>query len=509
MAPSRRDIELVNDATVWLLTSAGLNGRPPGGMEPGQKRWKEAVADGTLLPMSLYQDEPLLVRVVVGAPLAPQEEAEWVARLTWKLAIPDGKLVLCGGPGYPEDGEQDDFVRVLDVPPGTWRVDVYTHMPSPNGGPALAKAGVKGRGLLRYWKETRGEDAPAPAWLYAQADVTSPEEKAREAEAERRKAEENKSWRTWAPDPQALEDEGPPLVGVLVHLTPLKGAEALEPPRLKEGWASFGEVRKPARCPEGIVATAVEGLDEEATSAEGLAVQVDVAARVRGYALAPLEGGPLLLPVADAAQLYLAANLCHDLVVAQLRVDLRGRPFAADWPPVSSGILVTPTPEGFVVDLEAARLPKANVRRVYWLGPLLARLPDGARLELSTAENMDPTAARSMKSGVHRFRGEVRGGTWHVGEAFPAVGAAALRELLALAQDVERVGPLSFRSERERRSVLKNLERDNPFFDASTLRHEGLTVFPADASTAKNVGEYLARARFGDTLDFLDLSLDA
>ena len=49
------------------------------------------------LLLELYGDDSMPVRIVVDEPLAPDEEAQWLARATWRIDAPDGRLLVMGG----------------------------------------------------------------------------------------------------------------------------------------------------------------------------------------------------------------------------------------------------------------------------------------------------------------------------------------------------------------------------------------------------------------------------
>src|SRR5690349_21465023 len=121
----RKDLYLYNEATGWILTSACLNHSE----ELSTDDWDEEVARGTLIPMSLVQDDSLIIRVVANEPLTSQEDEEWLDRFEAKLSIPDGKLVLAAGIDYVESPEDcdEDYACHVDVDPGDYRVTVYTY----------------------------------------------------------------------------------------------------------------------------------------------------------------------------------------------------------------------------------------------------------------------------------------------------------------------------------------------------------------------------------------------
>jgi hypothetical protein len=136
------------DGASVVLVSQSLGGS---GMEPAALadalRFGDAetmnglLARGVCLPLFFGSDCALdgVTSFVIGELDEPHERA-WVARLTGKLAIPDGKLVLvCGGgdgeelaraiSGVPADPDYWIY-QSLDVPPGDHRVDVLAYAKS-------------------------------------------------------------------------------------------------------------------------------------------------------------------------------------------------------------------------------------------------------------------------------------------------------------------------------------------------------------------------------------------
>lgn len=107
--PLRRDLEIYNEATGFVITSRKMAGRA---LDEGSAEWKEAVMKGEMLPLTLVQDDPFVIRVVAGDSLMPQEEEEWVSRVDWQLNIPDGNLCITGGSVFTnEDYEEGDSGR--------------------------------------------------------------------------------------------------------------------------------------------------------------------------------------------------------------------------------------------------------------------------------------------------------------------------------------------------------------------------------------------------------------
>lgn len=102
---------------------------------------KELLRRGICLPIYFGTDCSMdgATLFVVGD-LDEAHEKAWIARLTSKLAIPCGKLILLSGGGVGEDMEravsgnppQKDYCiyQVIDVPPGDYRVDVLAYVDS-------------------------------------------------------------------------------------------------------------------------------------------------------------------------------------------------------------------------------------------------------------------------------------------------------------------------------------------------------------------------------------------
>src|SRR5262249_45032112 len=132
--PSMRgDYYVYNEAGGWVITSEGLNGSKP---IEDQRAWGRELKRGTFVPITLVQDDELVIRVVVDEPLSEQEAEEWIDRFSCTLRVPDGRLMLVGGSEYleePDPAEHEDYVRRVEVPPGDYRVTVYSHLLGVNG----------------------------------------------------------------------------------------------------------------------------------------------------------------------------------------------------------------------------------------------------------------------------------------------------------------------------------------------------------------------------------------
>ncbi len=217
--PLRADLGIYNEATGFVVTSRKMAGKE---LEEGSAEWKKAVQRGDMLPLTLMQDDPFVIRIVAGEPLTTQENEEWVARVDWHLNIPDGKLCVTGGSiftngGYdPDDAYYEQYVSEVAIPKGRYKAALYTHLHGVNGGGVmdhLAGGYDKGESIEKWFARTRSGLA-LPDW----------------------------------------EEHEP--VEFLLHLDPIDAAPKKGLSDLPEdGWFGGAEnARKPALCPLGIEA---------------------------------------------------------------------------------------------------------------------------------------------------------------------------------------------------------------------------------------------------------------
>lgn len=138
---------------------------------------RQLVERNVLMPMSLYQDDGYIVRLVLDD-LSEREAEDWVARVRWKLKIPCGKLLVTGvldsEDKIPKAKNGDDFYVgccYAEVPPGEYQVEVYSYPPcdlSTGWGqienPGLFKGKVKSEKPDSYFRRTRPNEEP-PEWF--------------------------------------------------------------------------------------------------------------------------------------------------------------------------------------------------------------------------------------------------------------------------------------------------------------------------------------------------------
>src|SRR5262249_22721249 len=163
----RRDFFIANDSGGFsVIAGDALDAI----IDDGRSDDMEFVASYKALLLELYGDDSMPVRAVVDEPLAADEEAQWLARASWRIDTDDGRLIVMGGfdpdvmSGWKEEtgGARDGYgVGLIETSPGSWRVDVYAHVGSMNGRVILRDAGDKPGGAFR---RSHGGRA-FPLWL--------------------------------------------------------------------------------------------------------------------------------------------------------------------------------------------------------------------------------------------------------------------------------------------------------------------------------------------------------
>ena len=239
----RRDVYIRNDA--GALSIVALHAAKAI-IDDDRENDAAFVAKHVAMLLELRGDDSTVVRIVVDEPLTPEEEAEWLARASWRLDAKRGGLAVMGGfdpdvlsEWLAETGGQQDGASVawVDVGVGSWSVDVYAHVGSMNGRHLLERAEQRPGAAFRASHPGR----PFPVWL-AEMLASSGE----------RDPGHDELWN----DPRMSVREGrlaidaaspPSVVGFVVHLRKRKrGAKTDERP--PEG--GFFPIDANARLPE-------------------------------------------------------------------------------------------------------------------------------------------------------------------------------------------------------------------------------------------------------------------
>jgi hypothetical protein len=481
--PSRRDIAVYNEATGFVVTSRGMGGR---GIDPTSRAWTSAFLRGDLLPIELVQDDSFVIRIVAGGKLSRQEEDEWVGRVSWILNCPDGQLVVAGGSEFLEEpldaGENDELqsVRTIAIAPGTYRADFYTYLSGVNGAVLLERAmrQTAAETLGAYFRRTR-TSTPFPDWLRARMVACPDLDPGYESE-----------WKVEMPA------EVPPFVDFLLHLTTATAAG--KAPRRTEGWISntVHDVRVPARCPLGLDARGVDRLAREAPGTPAVET-VDVLTRVSAYALAPVDGGSVELPITQLVRAFRLAWFAHDSTDPEIRIVL---PAGVRFEVNVQGVKLAAaerTNDGWRVGIESTASRWYALATVEELGRCLSMLPDGAKLELVKA---DSNSTGEPPAGLMRLRGTVNGGTWSIDAAFPQVDCARLGEALELSTQSEDERSFTVASAAEATQLLARYLAAWGELPGYNLRAEGASIRldKPENMIVQMLARYEFVSRFGD-----------
>jgi len=219
-----------------LLYAADLDlgGKPFSALD--ERDWKPLTEKGALIATSLYQDDGFYVRVLFGG-LSEEEQSEWTAKVSWKLNLASGKMVV-SGVCDPDIGEYvADFPVaehegsyhlgcLVDAPAGVYAATIYSFPPNDLAGGWMAiedrhsfklcfgrESGFEYEKPVDYWRRTRGTDEPPPDWVK-----------------------------------DGYEDAG--FLDFIIQLVPL--AEELPAPEFEDDGCLLWTFRKPDKCPRGI-----------------------------------------------------------------------------------------------------------------------------------------------------------------------------------------------------------------------------------------------------------------
>ncbi len=241
MSESKRMEFIIGEAGCLIWVAPGdLGGLSPdefysvfsGG---GPESLDDLVKRGGMIPLSLYQDDGYLVRVVEGD-LSDEEAKEWTARARWKLALDCGKMIVSGILTPDIETEIKEIKPAknggsfwagcsLKVAPGAYRVEIYSYPPGDLSGgwmqiedPQMYKLAMneesrfEAEPVVEYFRRTRPDEEP-PAWIEGGIDETQ-------------------------------------YVNFIIRLVPL--ASELPKPGFDDAGCVEWEFRKPDVCPMGI-----------------------------------------------------------------------------------------------------------------------------------------------------------------------------------------------------------------------------------------------------------------
>ncbi len=455
--------------------------------------------------VALAGDDSFIARVVANEPLTRNEQAEWVCRIRTRLEVPCGRLLVCAGfdprnlGAFKEQGP-DDNVREVRVPPGDYRVDVYTQLPT-----------MTARVLRDRWDEKVGTwfrrehtGKPFPSWLAGELVRCPEDDPGHEKEWEKLKA--SVTSRKLLVDTSTLD-----WVGYVIHLHAVDEAELSEPNR---GWfATDTGFRRPARFPMGLPAEGAEdpeyryGLDSILPRRPKPKTPAPPAAR-RAPVLnflqepVPIDGGPVTMPVERIAHLARIAWFCDRDVDAAVIATL---PAGARWAPKAKAEIPA------IVSVAGSRVEvgfpqtEAPFLTLQWMADVcrsFRTLPDGALLEVCFANTGSP----EVTSGNHRWRGTIDKRRWSITHALPRVHAVAVQEALSLVDEMQDRKGIRARDAAEADELMKAAAREELLSGVEVVRR-GLVLTVAKHGDVYH--PYVARHVFRRRLSSVwDLSSD-
>jgi len=456
------------------------------------------------LLLELYGDDSMPVRIVVDEPLTVDEEAQWLARATWRIDASDGSMVVMGGfdpdvMGSWKDatsGKSDGAgVALIEAGPGSWQVDVYAHVGSMNGRQILAEADSKPGAAFRK----SHADRPFPLWLARILQFSKEDDPGFEDLWDDVRA-------SVAASRLSVDIDTADPIGFLVHLAPLRDAVG-DPP--EGGWFDRNaNARLPAVFPLGVPSSVPDPelrsfrddiLGREAPAVERAIAEdvVEIMQAWTGDPLKAIQGGgePIAIDPSEAHLLYWIAALGADSPPRfELWVEAKG-PWQAPAATPDFAVL----PKGAVVAMGPAR--NAAGWQLWWaardVAAALAGVPDGSTLDFGMAPrvdrdpDLDPTVGRALYSGT------VRGGKWHLKESSPLVARDALADALAFVRVLSAEGRLSVRPGAERE--IFDAQAAVSSREEGSLVWEGEFVLLADPDdrTLLTLAAPVFRTRFG------------
>lgn len=266
----RIDFYLNNETRAIALSDGNPCTGHPQEQEDGFENLEELLQKKEVIPLLHDSKTDFSFRIVFEEKLNSQESEEWLAQVRWKLKVPSGIFVVCGGFGYiPIDAPlKPHFVRIL-VPPGEYTVTVYSYMTCPYGTllfeQAKEKSGMKGS-LKTWFQKTRPGVLP-PQWLSNEDNEEEDDDGDDEDDYndDENENENNDSFESWEDEEELadyerdlLENTTTPtyFVDYLIHLTRETETE-ISFPELDYGTLKPNIRALPELCPLGIVADVV------------------------------------------------------------------------------------------------------------------------------------------------------------------------------------------------------------------------------------------------------------
>lgn len=444
---ARTDISVLNDSTVFVVASSSALGA---GALPGDAEWDAGVQSGRWLPFELTRDVPFVIRVVHGD-LTADESAEWVGAFRGCLDLRDGTLIIGSGIECIVDGVDVSTgrrTRRLEVPAAYYQAELHAYPHGVNGDALIARA----------------------------------------AGAEP------------APHHHGCGHAAPRFIDFVLKLTLIDAPTSNVIPRDAFFSVSELDARIPPVQPQGILLAASSGANRFDASLDVPTSPVDVLEPAAEHEMHAVVGGPCTLPMSAVLRVIRLARFTSDGITPGIRIDL---PPGAEWSlsaeaSAELGVCEISAGDTVVLAFERTATKWGTLGCCDHLASSFESVPDGSVLEIAA---FDEVENGTPPPGLHRYSGTVRGRSWLIDHAYPAVDAAVLRAALDLAAEVEQGLAVTAATEDEAAAVQRIVEKKWDFLLASNpLRREGACIVLSyeDVQLAHLIGAAAFRLRFSD-----------
>ena len=456
------------------------------------------------LLLELYGDDSMIVRVVVNEPLRDDEQAQWLARATWRIDTTDGRMLAMGGfdpdvlSWWKESGDQADGrgVALFQTGAGRWRVDVYAHVGSMNGR-AIIDEQTEQKSGAAFRRSHPGR--PFPLWLAKALEFSGDEDPGHE-----------ELWKdvvaSVAAGTLALDLESGDPVGLLVHVTPLQGEIGDAPEGI---WFGRDEnSRMPDPFPTGLPSEAVDGnlehfrdklLDRkrpEAPRAVATAFRAIIESWP-GDALQPIDGGPVGVAVNDLYFLHWIAAFTAD---SPPRFELWVEAGAAWSAPAATPDFAVATKTGGVIAI--GPVENTGGWHTWWAARAVAQalsgIPEGSTLTFATLRTSDDAWEDTASPEVGRtlYEGKVQDGQLRITHGSPRLTSTILTDALSFVSDLVRHARLTVKPGVERAAFDAGLEMAFAEPDSLSWSGDVVTLSDPDDRTLILMATPVFRTRF-------------
>jgi hypothetical protein len=497
----RRDVYIENDSGGFsVLATDAVDAI----IEDGRSDDMQFVTGHKAMLLELYGDDSLPIRIVANEPLTSDEEAQWLARASWRIDTSDGRMLAMGGfdpdvlSWWKDEGGEGDGrgIAAFEVTPGSWRVDLYAHVGSMNGRAILDEARERPGAAFR-----RSHPARAfPLWLAHMLQFSGDDDPGHES-----------LWRdvkgNMARGELSVDAEGPDPIGFLIHVMPFTGPDPAEPD--DGGWfARDANSRLPAVFPLGIASHVSDPnlesfrndvLDRRPPEPERPIADtvVEIIEVWSGDPLSKVDGGSVTIEPNEIYLLHWMAALTAD---SPPRFEILVEPKGAWTPPA-------PTPDYAVVPKGRTMTAIGPVKNtggwhVWWtarsVAAALGPIPDGSSIDVAMAPRLDDDDELNPEVGRALYSGTMKDGRFEITHASPHIDRDTLAAAFAFVRELATNGRLSVRSGAERTAFDLQAEMFSPEEGSLVWEDDVVHLAEPDERTLILLASKVFRLRFGN-----------